>query len=157
MDPEHALIELSSQFMQHGHKSIALVAAAGVAQIRKLKGDLATENLLYRTALDARDLESARKDSAYIERNQCVALIARMALELGGRTVFVTKTAIEGWDQEWHNCVYIYLPTGQVSWHFHDCEAHLFDDLPKVGCAWDGHTTEEKYVRVNEAFKKAVA
>lgn len=92
-----------------------------------------------------------RKDGAYFERNQCVALIARMALELG-HGVAVTKTAIEGWSEDWHGCVYIELPTGQVSWHFHDSEAYLFDGLPSVPAVWDGHDTPEKYRRVNEAF-----
>ncbi|GAB6139082.1 hypothetical protein [Halanaerobaculum tunisiense] len=35
--------------------------------------------------------------------------------------------------------VYIELPTGQVSWH-----------LPEHKKEWDGHSTEEKYERINE-------
>jgi hypothetical protein len=34
---------------------------------------------------------------------------------------------------------YIELPTGQVSWH-----------IPQHATPWDGHTTEEKYKRINE-------
>lgn len=92
------------------------------------------------------------KDGAYLERNQCVALIGRMAL-LMGYPVTVTKTAIEGWSEDWHGCIYIGLPTGQVSWHFHDSQAHLFDGLPIRHEAWDGHDTPLKYKRVNAAFK----
>jgi hypothetical protein len=58
------------------------------------------------------------------------------------------RTAIEGWSPEWHGCVYIDLPTGQVSWHFHDDQAHLFAFLPPYEGEWDGHDTPEKYRRV---------
>lgn len=97
------------------------------------------------------DME-ARKDAAYLERNQCVALVARMAVAMG-LPVAVTNTAIEGWSEDWHGCIYICLPTGQVSWHFHDSHAHLFAGLPQHSEEWDGHDTQEKYRRVNEAFK----
>jgi hypothetical protein len=93
----------------------------------------------------------SRKDAAYLERNQCVALIARMALKLG-LDVVVGKTAIEGWSADWHGCVYMTLPTGQVSWHFHDSQAYLFDGLPDGTMEYDGHTTPEKYERVMAAF-----
>lgn len=95
----------------------------------------------------------ARKDAAYLERNQCVALIARMALAMGHRAG-VARTAIEGWSDDWHGCVYIDLPTGQVSWHFHDSQAYLFDGLPAYAGAWDGHDTPEKYRRVEAARSK---
>lgn len=89
----------------------------------------------------------AAKDAAYKERNQVVAALARAALLLGWRAG-IAKTAIEGWDADWHNCVYIDLPTGQASWHYHDSEAHLFSGLPAYTAAWDGHSTEEKYGRL---------
>lgn len=83
-----------------------------------------------------------RKDQAYLERNRVVAALAR--LFPSGRAT----TAIEGWSPEWHGCVYIDLPTGQVSWHFHDSQAFLFEDLPPYTKPWDGHTTPEKYRRL---------
>ena len=83
-----------------------------------------------------------RKDGAYLERNRVVAALARL-FPSG-----VTRTAIEGWSEDWHGCVYIDLPTGQVSWHFHDSQAHLFDGLPQYAGTWDGHNTEEKYQRL---------
>ena len=92
-----------------------------------------------------------RKDDAYMERNRCVALVARMALALGLRAG-VARTAIEGWSEDWHGCVYIDLPTGQASWHFHDSQAALFTGLPAYDGKWDGHTTPEKYERVAAAF-----
>lgn len=92
------------------------------------------------------ELEAA-KDGAYLERNQCVALIARMATALGywaGKA----KTAIDGWSEDWHGCVYIDLSAGQVSWHYHDSQSHLFGWLPPYCGDWDGHDTPEKYRRV---------
>lgn len=94
---------------------------------------------------------TAQKDGAYLERNRCTALIARMALASGWRAG-VARTAIEGWSEDWHGCVYVDLPTGQCSWHFHDSHAHLFAGLPAYTGSWDGHDTPERYRRVSEAF-----
>lgn len=85
-----------------------------------------------------------QKDAAYLERNICVAALARMAIELGYKAVR-TKTAIEGWSDDWHSCVYIQFPGFQASWHYHDSQAYLFDWLKEEPATWDGHTTEEKY------------
>lgn len=94
-----------------------------------------------RSPVPAEDME-ARKDAAYLERNQVVAALA---------SVFpsgTARTAIPGWSDDWHGCVYIDLPTGQASWHFHDSHAHLFAHLPPYAGKWDGHTTDEKYARL---------
>jgi hypothetical protein len=88
------------------------------------------------------DME-ARKDAAYLERNRVVAALAK-CFPSG-----VARTAIEGWSEDWHGCVYIDLPTGQASWHFHDSQAHLFAGLPPYTKPWDGHDTDEKYRRVD--------
>jgi hypothetical protein len=95
---------------------------------------------------DAPDLAAmrARKDEAYRERNYLVALLARL-FPSGTR-----RTDISGWDEEWHGCVYVDLPTGQCSWHYHDSHAHLFVNLPAYTKEWDGHTTDQKYDRVHE-------
>lgn len=89
-----------------------------------------------------RDDYKRRKDAAYLERNQVVAALAK-CFPSG-----TAKTAIEGWSEDWHGCVYIDLPTGQVSWHYHDSHAHLFADLPPYAGSWDGHDTPEKYRRL---------
>ena len=96
---------------------------------------LAAENEKLRAALDG----------AYNERNRLVAFMARL-FPSG-----LKKTDIPGWDEAWHGCVYIDLPTGQASWHFHDREAHLFDGLPPYSGEWDGHNTDEKYERIARA------
>jgi len=84
----------------------------------------------------------ARKDGAYLERNQVVAALSKCFPSVR------TRTAIEGWSEDWHGCVYIELPTGQVSWHFHDSQEYLFDHLPQQRIEWDGHDTPEKYRRL---------
>jgi hypothetical protein len=83
-----------------------------------------------------------RKDAAYTERNRVVTALARL-FPSGTR-----RTDIPGWSEDWHGCVYIDLPTGQVSWHYHDSQAPLFADLPPYRGEWDGHTTELKYERL---------
>lgn len=97
-------------------------------------------------ALEAAEAQVAAltkaKDEAYAERNKLVSYLAR--LYPSG----TMRTDIPGWDAEWHGCVFIDTPQGQMSWHYHDSEAHLFADLPSYHGEWDGHTTEEKYRRL---------
>ena len=83
-------------------------------------------------------------DAAYTERNHLVAVLARL-FPSG-----IKRTEINGWEPGWHGCVYIDFPSGQASWHYHDREAYLFDDLPPYSGEWDGHTTDEKYERLLE-------
>jgi hypothetical protein len=87
------------------------------------------------------ELERAlhQKDVAYFERNLVVLALTKLF------PAGIARTEIEGWDPEWFGCVYIDLPTGQVSWHYHDTQAKLFEHLPAYEKPWDGHTTEEKY------------
>lgn len=81
-------------------------------------------------------------DAAYLERNRLVAMLA--SLYPSG----LKKTAISGWDEEWHGCVYIDTPEGQMSWHYHERDGWLFEGLPQYKGEWDGHTTDEKYARL---------
>lgn len=84
----------------------------------------------------------SESDRAYSERNRLVAYLAR-CFPSGLR-----KTDIPGWDPCWHNCVFIDTPLGQMSWHFHDDDAHLFEGMLPYEKPWDGHTTEQKYERL---------
>jgi len=84
------------------------------------------------------------KDQAYAERNTLVALLTTMYPS------GIKKTLIEGWSEDWHNCVYIIFPWGQASWHYHDSHAFMFDHLPQYEGEWDGHTTGKKYKGVLE-------
>jgi len=95
-----------------------------------------------RAEIDALIDMRQRKDEAYLERNRVVAALAKL-FPSG-----IARTAIPGWDEEWNGCVYIDLPAGQVSWHYHDSQAYLFASLPTYGGVWDGHDTPEKYRRL---------
>lgn len=94
------------------------------------------------------ELETLReqKDAAYGERDACIAFMARMALMLGWR---VGLARHEGeWEEDWRHIVFIDSPAGQLSWHYHDSEHHLYRHLPEYITSWDGHSTEEKYTRM---------
>lgn len=89
------------------------------------------------------DLQES-KDSAYYQRNVLVAVLARVYPS--GRR----KTTIEGWNPEWQWCVYLDLPTGQVSFHYHKSQAYLFEDLPRYEGRYDGHTKEQAMKRLED-------
>lgn len=120
------------------------------AAMRTIAGHEArvTNLLAERDALAKRveELEQGR-DAAYSERNQLVALLASMF------PAGVAKTAIEGWDEAWHGCVYIDFPWGQASWHYHDSQAEMFHHLPQYLGSWDGHTTDQKYEMIGRATR----
>lgn len=95
----------------------------------------------------------AEKNGAYAERNQLVALAVRMALALGWKAgVREHPTEDTLWEADWRTVVFVELPTGQASWHFHDSEKHLLGGMPRYVGHWDGHSTPEKYKRVNAAL-----
>ena len=94
-----------------------------------------------------RQVEESR-DNAYLERNKLVQFLTY--LYPSG----IKITDIPGWPDEWKNCVYIDTPTGQMSWHYHTREKHLFDHLGPYEKEWDKHTTEEKYKRLLELGHK---
>lgn len=55
--------------------------------------------------LAARNAElEAVKDGAYLERNQLVSALSKLFPSCR------TRTAIDGWTEDWHGCVYIMLP-----------------------------------------------
>jgi hypothetical protein len=91
----------------------------------------------------------AAKDAAYNERDRCVAALAWLAFRLGW-TVGVGQhdPADTKWDADWRTIIYIEFPTGQASWHIHDSEVKLVRGLPSYTKPWDGHTTPEKYSRL---------
>jgi len=86
------------------------------------------------------DLEEMNE--AYRQRNYLVAALT--TLYPSG----TWRTNIDGWDPEWHGCVYIDLPTGQISYHYHDSQAFLFAHLPVYNKGWDGHDKEVVHQRL---------
>jgi hypothetical protein len=84
----------------------------------------------------------AEKDEAYRQRNYLVAALAKL-FPSG-----IRKTDIPGWSDDWHGCCFIDLPSGQISYHFHDSHAHLFVGLPDYATPWDGHDKETVHARL---------
>ncbi len=89
-------------------------------------------------------------NAVYHERNQVVLLAARMAQKLG-YTVGIGYDDDPDLDREMWAVVFIELPgAGQVSWHIPSGMLPELDPFPEYSSEkWDGHDTEEKYLRVN--------
>lgn len=86
-----------------------------------------------------------RKDEAYSERNQCVALLSKLL-----PAWLEQHPEGEDWEPAWATIVFMMLPNGsQISWHLHESELHMFTHLEhRTGHSWDGHSTPEKYARM---------
>lgn len=85
----------------------------------------------------------------YSERAAVVVALGRAAMALGHEVYFAEDPLEPDWP-----VLFIELPTGQVSWHLHPDDASVFAaDFPWIeegsNEVWDGHTTEEKYRRLN--------
>ena len=83
-----------------------------------------------------------RKDGAYDERMHLVAALARL-FQSG-----IRDTDSADWTPAWKGCVYIDLPTGQISYHYHTRHAALFQDLPPYDQPWDGHSKDDVHHRL---------
>ena len=86
----------------------------------------------------------SKPDEAYLDRNLCVQVMARMAQKLG-YNVGVKENG------DWL-ILYIDLPTGQVSWHIPAAE--LVKALPEYKGQWDGHDLELKRERIIDFIRK---
>lgn len=96
----------------------------------------------------AKDFEDLRrrKDEAYTERNQLVAVLSK----LWPSHLCIHPEADKDWDSEWRTIVCIHSPVGQLTWHIHHTHIYLFYHLPILANHWDGHTTADKYQRLRE-------
>ena len=93
----------------------------------------------------------SEKDIAYAERDQLVAALGKLAIAIGGKCWLAQHDpADESWEDEWRTIVYVWFPvTGQMSWHIHSDEIRQFNRWANSEASpWDGHTTEEKYRRL---------
>jgi hypothetical protein len=84
--------------------------------------------------LKAALLSIEQNDTEYAARYPLVLEAMFWAVECG----MAVGIRIDPAEPEWP-VVYIELPTGQVSWH-----------MPQHPVPYDGHTTEEKYRRIQE-------
>ena len=86
----------------------------------------------------------SKPDEAYLDRNLCVQVMARMAQKLR-YNVGVKENG------DWP-ILYINLPTGQVSWHI--SKTDIVGIFPAYLKEWDGHDVECKRKRLIEFIKK---
>ena len=94
------------------------------------------------------DRLTARKDGAYDERIHLVAALARL-FPSG------IRDTLEGeWTPAWKGCVYIDLPTGQISYHYHTRHAALFEALPPYAKPWDGHDKATVHARLGALWSE---
>lgn len=86
----------------------------------------------------------------YEERNRLLALLAAFypcSLERH-------PDEDQEWEDDWRWIVFLDLEGGQASWHIHDSHLRLFAHVPRLqGRVWDGHSTQDKYIRVEETIK----
>lgn len=94
------------------------------------------------------EVNKQRLNDVYEERDRLVALISTFYPS------HLARHEGEDWDDNWRNVVYIETPEGQLSWHIADDEVHLFGHLVAGENDWDGHTTEEKYKRVERLVQR---
>lgn len=84
-----------------------------------------------------------QRDEAYKERNLLIGLLSKFL------PAWVAKDPKES--PPWDNVVYIITPNGQCSCHIHQRELVNFSHLEGITPLeeYDGHTTQEKYDRLN--------
>lgn len=79
------------------------------------------------------------RDTAYADRARLVAL---------DTAIYPTTSNTDPAWPDWR-VVYLNTPAGQLSWHIHPQDLHLFDHVPyDPDTVWDGHTTPEKNERI---------
>lgn len=116
--------------------------------------DAANRNDVARMASELPDLQSQldaerkSKDRAYTERNRLVAFISKLYPSHRARHPALD----EAWEDDWRWIICIHAPFGQLTWHIHDSHLPMFEHLETKLGDWDGHTTEEKYRRLDYAF-----
>lgn len=86
-------------------------------------------------------------DAVYRERAHLLSLLA---------AIFPSHIQPDPAEPDWP-VLYIQLPTGQCTWHIRESDIELFAHVRRdVYEPWDGHTTEEKYERVDGATELVV-
>lgn len=82
-------------------------------------------------------------DTLYRERAHLAALLSAM---------YESEWTEDPENGEPWKILYVYTPTGQVSWHIAGVDWDLFPHVPKsdypASGLWDQHSTDEKYERI---------
>ncbi|MCP4538532.1 MAG: hypothetical protein GY832_15460 [Chloroflexi bacterium] len=87
--------------------------------------------------------QSSTIQEAYLDRNQAVQAMARMAQLLGMEVGVQTDPS----EPEWP-VLFVDLPTGQVSYHLP--KDAMVGEWPKYTDEWDGHNLDEKRSRLTD-------
>lgn len=127
-------------------RSLTAAAAEHTAQLeRKLECKRVLIDAMRENGAAELARETDSKNRAYKERNALVAALSR---------IFESHLCKHDendttWERDWMNIVCIHAPVvGQLTWHLHDSDLPLFKHLQEGPNHWDGHTTEEKYLRL---------
>jgi hypothetical protein len=91
--------------------------------------------------------EAQTIDQVYTERAQLVAFLT---------TVYPAHISPDPEGSDW-DYVFVDTPTGQMSWQFSPADQHFVKGLASYSETWDGHTTEEKYERLDRLVDHRVA
>lgn len=93
------------------------------------------------------------RDFLYTERARVAVALARGCRQMGCAVGFGYDAAEPDWP-----VLFIELPIGQVSWHLSPhARATLAADIADDSAwRWDGHTTDEKYRRLDEWSRSLV-
>lgn len=111
-------------------------------RVRELEEQLALQHQKV-AALTSRMSELERENmDLYSQRTMLVAGLAK-CFPSG-----IRRTDIPDWHPEWHGCCYINLPAGQISFHYHNRDAHYFHNFPAYAKPFDGHTKREVEIRI---------
>jgi hypothetical protein len=86
-------------------------------------------------------------DGVYRERAHLLAHLA---------TIYPAHFETDPAEPDWP-VLHLNLPTGQCCWHISPDDLHLFGHVEtEPGNTWDGHTTEEKYRRIDQLTRLRV-
>jgi hypothetical protein len=86
-------------------------------------------------------------DAAYRERAHLLAHLAAL---------YPSHIGIDPSEPDWP-VVYVETDAGQLSWHLSADDLPLFAHVPRGEADWDGHTTEQKYQRLDNLTRTVAA
>ena len=100
--------------------------------------------------LDDKIIAGQAMKDAYTERAALVAVLTKIWPS------HMTEDEHEFGDSDFRNIACVHTPAGQATWHIHRDDLPLFDHVGRsnepgpdgTACAWDGHTTQQKYERL---------
>ena len=83
----------------------------------------------------------------YRERAHLVAHLA---------AIYPSRIGVDPAEPDWP-VVYVETEAGQLSWHLAAADLPLFAQVPRGDADWDGHSTKEKYGRLDNLTRTLAA